>query len=231
MAITDVGAAIAEAYGSLQTNLMYAKAGEPVRTLVFTSAQPGEGKTTSAVNLALSIAHRGARALLIDADLRRGVIHSVFGTAREPGLSEVLLGACPLEQVIRYVNVEDGQTLHYVTTGTLPGNPAAMIESKALHDLLHHLAERYDTIIIDSPPATVITDAALLGSHVDGVVIVARAGVTHAAALGCVMEQLGRVRAQVLGVVLNDIDFKRDAAYDPTYQYHEYKAYVAPTRD
>lgn len=229
MVITDVGTAIAEAYGSLLTNLMYAKAGDPVRTLVFTSAQPGEGKTTSAVNLALSLAHRGMRALLIDADLRRGTIHTVFGTARQPGLSDVVQAGCSLEHALRYVNVDDGETLHYLTSGTLPGNPAAMIESQALHDLLHQLAERYDTIIVDSPPATVITDAALLGSHVDGVVIVARAGVTHAAALGVVMEQLDRVRAQVLGVVLNDIDFKRDSAYDPSYQYHEYTSYFTPT--
>lgn len=229
--ITDVGAAVAEAYGSLRTNLLYAKEGEPARTVVITSAQEGEGKTTNAVNLALSLAHRGASALLIDADLRRGMIHKVLGGPRQPGLSDILFGKSSFEQAVRYAVVEDGQTLHYLTTGTLVGNPAALLESESLRVLIRQVRERYDTIILDSPPGTVITDAALLGSQADGVVIIARAGVTHAAALECVMEQLGRVRAQVLGVVLNDIDFKRDAAYDPAYQYHAYTPYVSPASE
>jgi len=229
MAITGVGTALAEAYGSLQTNLLHSSIDHPVRAVVFTSAQPGEGKTTSVVNLALSLTHRGTRVLLIDADLRRGTVHSVFDVPREPGLSEVVRGITPFEYACRQVQVDEGGTLHFLTSGSLPANPSAMLASAELRQLLDQLRGEYDTIILDSPPVNMMTDAALLGAAVDGVVIVARAGITHSAALGYAMEQLSHVRARVLGVVLNDIDFRRDVTYDAAYRYYDYGQYTANT--
>ncbi len=226
MAITNIGAAIAEAYGSLQTNLLYSRQDGSVRSVVFTSAQPGEGKTTSVVNLALSLTHRGAKALLIDADLRRGTVHSVFGVPREPGFSDVVRGTIRFEHACHSVQVDEGGVLHYLTSGSLPPNPSAMLASREVKLFLEALREQYDMIIIDSPPVNMLTDAALLGSNADGVVIVARAGVTHSAALGYALEQLGHVRARLLGVVLNDIDFKRDASYDAAYRYYDYGQYT-----
>jgi capsular exopolysaccharide synthesis family protein len=227
MAISGVGTAIAEAYGSLQTNLLHARVDQPAQAVVFTSAQPEEGKTTSAVNLALSLTHRGTKVLLVDADLRRGTVHSVFGVAREPGLADVVRAVIPFEDACRQVSVDQGGTLHFLTTGTLPANPSGMLASRELKELLEYLRERYETIIIDSPPVNMMTDAALLGDSADGVVIVARAGMTHSAALGYAMEQLSRVRAPVLGVVLNDIDFRRDASYDAAYRYYDHGQYAA----
>jgi capsular exopolysaccharide synthesis family protein len=227
MAITGVGTAIAEAYGTLQTNLLHARTDPPVQAFVFTSAQPEEGKTTSSVNLALSLTHRGTKVLLIDADLRRGMVHSVFGVVREPGLAEVVQGGIPFENACRQVRVDQGGTLHYLTTGKLPANPSGMLASLELRELLEHLRGMYETIILDSPPVNMMTDAALLGGSTDGVVIVARAGITHSAALGYAMEQLGHVRARVLGVVLNDIDFRRDATYDAAYRYYDRGQYTA----
>jgi polysaccharide biosynthesis transport protein len=227
MAITGVGTAIAEAYGSLQTNLLHSRIDQAVQAVVFTSAQPGEGKTTSAVNLSLSLTHRGTRVLLIDADLRRGTVHNVFDVNREPGLADVVRGAIPFEHACREVRVDQGGTLHYLTSGTLPANPSGMLASRELRELLEHLRGEYETIVIDSPPVNMMTDAALLGSHADGVVIVARAGSTHSAALGYAMEQLRHVRARVLGVVLNDIDFRREATYDAAYKYYDYGQYSA----
>lgn len=229
MAITGVGTALAEAYGSLQTNLLHSSIDQPVRAVVFTSAQPGEGKTTSVVNLALSLTHRGTKVLLIDADLRRGTVHSVFDVPREPGLSEVVRGVTPFEYACRQVQVDEGGTLHFLTSGTLPANPSAMLASAELRQLLEQLRGEYDTIILDSPPVNMMTDAALLGASVDGVVIVARAGITHSAALGYAMEQLSHVRARVLGVVLNDIDFRRDVTYDAAYRYYDSGQYTANT--
>jgi capsular exopolysaccharide synthesis family protein len=227
MAITGVGTAIAEAYGTLQTNLLHARTDPPVQAFVFTSAQPEEGKTTSSVNLALSLTHRGTKVLLIDADLRRGMVHSVFGVVREPGLAEVVQGGIPFENACRQVRVDQGGTLHYLTTGKLPANPSGVLASRELRELLEHLRGMYETIILDSPPVNMMTDAALLGGSTDGVVIVARAGITHSAALGYAMEQLGHVRARVLGVVLNDIDFRRDATYDAAYRYYDRGQYTA----
>jgi capsular exopolysaccharide synthesis family protein len=227
MAINGIGTAIAEAYGSLQTNMLHSRPDKPVQAVVFTSAQPDEGKTTTAVNLALSLSHRGTKVLLVDADLRMGTVHSIFGVAREPGLSDVVRGAIPLEHAFREVQVDQGGTLHYLTTGTLPANPSGMLASRELHDFLEYLRQIYDTIILDSPPVNMMTDAALLGGVTDGVVIVARAGVTHSDALGFAMEQLSHVRVHVLGVVLNDIDFRRDVTYDAAYRYYDHGQYAA----
>ena len=227
MAISGVGTAFAEAYGTLQTNLLHSRIDQPVQAVVFTSAQPGEGKSTTVVNLALSLTHRGYKVLLIDSDLRRGTVHSVFDMPREPGLSEVVRGVVPFDHACRQVQVDQGGILHYLTSGSLPLNPSAMLASAELRQLLEELRGKYDTIILDSPPVNMMTDAAILAAAADGVVIVARAGMTHSVALGYAMEQLTHVRARVLGVVLNDIDFRRDATYDAAYRYYDYGQYVA----
>ncbi len=226
MVISEGGMAATEAYGSLLTNLSYSLPDAPPKVVAFTSALPGEGKTTNAVNLALALAHRGARVLLIDGDLRRGIVHNVFEADREPGLTNVLWGILGFESARHTIQIGDSATLDYLTTGALPPNPTSLVESNTMRTLLEQWREEYDNVVIDTPPVNVITDAALLGTHADGVVLVARSGVTHAAALGYAIEQLRRVQARVLGVVLSDIDFNRDSAYDPTYRYHRYDQYT-----
>jgi capsular exopolysaccharide synthesis family protein len=128
------------------------------------------------------------------------------------------------------IMVGEDATLDYLTTGTLPPNPSTLVESTAMRNLLERWREEYDGVIIDTPPVNVITDGALLGAHADGVVLVARAGVTQATSLGYALEQMRRVRAQVLGVLLSDIDFAREATYDPTYRYHRYEQYTTAAR-
>jgi capsular exopolysaccharide synthesis family protein len=211
---------IAEAYNRLAINLAFANPEGSVRTLVVTSPLPGDGKTTVAVNLAVTLAQRGRSVLIIDADLRRGKIHTLLQSPREPGLSEVLLGTVPFSAAVRHVEVGDSGVLHFLTTGKLPPNAAQLHSSTQARKLLDWLKNEYDLIILDSPPLNVVSDAALLGTNSDGVVIVARAGVTAAGALGFAMEQLQNVRARVLGTVLNDISFKRDVHYDATYEYY-----------
>jgi capsular exopolysaccharide synthesis family protein len=229
--ITDPTArnAVAEAYSTLQTNLAFIRPGSDVRTIVFTSPLSGDGKTTSATNLAVTLVQRGHSVLLIDADLRRGVINRIFGANREPGLTDVLQGSVSLETALGRADLGRAGALHYLTTGSLPHNPAAMIDSEAMRALLERLKQHYDTIILDSPPINVVTDAALLGAHADGVVVVVRSGVTAVQALTFAMEQLHHVRAPVLGAVLNDIDFNREALYDGGYRFqgHRDKYYVA----
>jgi|SRR5579863_328454 succinoglycan biosynthesis transport protein ExoP len=229
--VTDPSArnAVAEAYSTLQTNLAFIHPGGELKTIVFTSPLSGDGKTTSATNLAVTLVQRGHSVLLVDADLRRGVINRVFGSNREPGLSDILQGTTSVEAALRRVDLGRAGSLHYLTTGALPHNPASLIDSPAMRTLMERLKQHYDTIILDSPPINVVTDAALIGAHADGVVVVVRSGVTAVQALMFAMEQLRHVRAPVLGAVLNDIDFHRDAAYDGAYRFqgHRDRYYMA----
>jgi capsular exopolysaccharide synthesis family protein len=191
--------------------------------LVLTSPLSGDGKTTSATNLAVTLVQRGHSVVLIDADLRRGIINRVFGAQREPGLTNVLDGSAQLESSIRRADLGRVGSLHYITTGALPHNPAAVLSGKPMVGLLERLRQHYDTIIIDSPPINVVTDAALLAKHADGVVLVVRSGVTAVQALTFAVEQLRHVRAPILGAVLNDIDFHRDSAYDGAYRFYGHR--------
>jgi tyrosine-protein kinase Etk/Wzc len=222
----DPWAPFAEAYNRLETNVAFATAGKGTKLIVVTSPLPGDGKTTSAVNFAITLAQRGQRVLLVDADLRRGTVHAVFQQPRAPGLVEVLQGSVLLRDAIRSVPVGGDMALEVVTAGSLPGSPAQLLRSRRMEALLEHLRGVYDVVILDAPPLNLVTDAALLGAASDGVIVVARSGVTTSEALGFTMEQLRNVNATVLGAVLNDIDFERDRAYDESYRYYaHYEAY------
>src|SRR5262249_16595204 len=210
LTVSPHAAVISEALGMLQTNIAFSLPDAAAKTLVFTSPLPGDGKTTTVVNLALSLAQRGIRVLLIDADVRRGVVHSVFGVAREPGLADVLRGAGQFEQVRRSITVDERGMMDYLATGKFSPGDYGLVASDAMRDLLARAREQYDLVIVDTPPVNIITDAAILAANADGVILVARVGVTQAPALRYAVEQLRHVRAVVLGVVLNDIDLRRD---------------------
>ncbi len=204
---------VSEAYRSLRTNITFLRPDHAPRTLVFSSPTPGEGKSTSAANFAITLAQQGRSVLLVDADLRRGVLSAVFGLPREPGLSNVLLGAVSAEQAARTVDLGDSGAIDLLSSGTIPPNPAELLGSTNMRTLLAALTERYDAVILDSPPLNLVTDAAVLGTNTDGVVLVARASVTPKQALSFASEQIRNVRATLLGSVLNDVDYRRDAKY------------------
>jgi capsular exopolysaccharide synthesis family protein len=185
-----------------------------------TSAMPGEGKTTSAANLALTSARRGASVLLIDADLRRGSIHGLFRLPRAPGFSEVLAGVRSYDTVMRRVEIEGGKDLHVITMGGVTKDASQLFVTVDLPSLFGALRLEYELIVIDSSPMNVVADATLLATISDGVIVVARAGVTVPEALTITLEQLSNVRAPVVGTVLNDIDYRRDGAYRKAHKYH-----------
>jgi capsular exopolysaccharide synthesis family protein len=221
LTISAKAAVIAEALGVLQTNIAFSPKDAPAKTLVFTSPLSGDGKTTTVVNLSLSLAQRGIRVLLIDADVRRGVVHSIFRGPREPGLSEVLRGLHSFESARRGVTVGEHGVMDYLTSGKLYPGEYGLVASESMQALLAQVREEYDLVIVDTPPVNIITDAAILAANADGVILVARVGVTESTALSYAVEQLRNVRAPLLGVVLNDIDLQRDAAYDSTYKYFQ----------
>jgi tyrosine-protein kinase Etk/Wzc len=220
---------VSEAYRSLRTNLTFANPDHPPRTIVVTSALPQDGKTTSAANLCITLAQQGIKTLLVDADLRRGVLNNVFDTPREPGLITILAGKCGIADAIRTIDLGASGTLDFLPSGGYPPNPAEILGSQRMRSLIEALEERYDLVIIDTAPLTVVTDAAVLGTKADGVLLVARANSTEKGALTYSVEQLRNVRATILGSVINDVDFRRDSRYYSTYgkygyYYHYYYA-------
>jgi capsular exopolysaccharide synthesis family protein len=211
VAADDSRTPVVEAYRALRTNLTFGQVERGARTLLFASPMTGDGKTTSAANAAIALANQGLRVLLVDADLRRGGLHSVFGLPRERGLSNVLDGSSTVSDVRDRVDIGAGVTLDVVTTGPLPPNPPELMGSAGMRTLLETARDQYDVVIFDSPPLNLVTDAAVLGARADGVLVVVRAGYTATTALAYAVEQLRNVRANVLGAVLNDIVWERDA--------------------
>lgn len=214
IAASDPQNPIVEAYRTLRTNITFARGSkESIRTLVFTSPTPGDGKTTTGANLASTLALQGLRVLLVDADLRRGTLHRVFDTNREPGLSNLLIGAATLSDCVRKVQLGAMGTLDVLPSGTSPPNPSELIGSDKMTEFLRDLCARYDSVIFDSPPLNLVTDAAILATKADGVILVGRAGKTEKGALAYAADLLRKVRAPVLGSILNDFHFRRDGRY------------------
>jgi tyrosine-protein kinase Etk/Wzc len=220
----DTQNTVAEAFRSLRTNITFATPDQVPRTLVVTSSREGDGKTTSVVNLAAAFAHQGLRVLLVDSDLRRGVLHKVFKVPKRPGLSNVLVENLETEDIIHSVTIDTDVHLDVMTSGTYPPNPAELLGSSRLRTVLDELAKRYDVVLIDSPPLTVVTDAAVVAPLVDGVLVVARASQTEVGALEFAMMQLRNVNARVKGTVLNDLSlndrrYGSQGYYAYTYEY------------
>jgi tyrosine-protein kinase Etk/Wzc len=203
------GTPVTEAYRSLRTNINFSRSEKRPRVLVVTSPAPGDGKSTTAANLASTMTKQGLSCLIVDADLRRGTLHGTFGAQREPGLTNVLMGETSFDTAVNHFT---GQP-DFIATGTLPPNPAELLGSTAMQQLLATVAERYDTIVLDAPPMNLVTDAAVLARFADGVIVVARAGVTSRDAISYTVAQLDSVRANVLGTVLNDADLRRENHY------------------
>jgi capsular exopolysaccharide synthesis family protein len=208
---------MAESYRALRTSLLLTSLGAPPKVILVTSALPQEGKTTTSMNTAIVLAQKGSRVLLIDADLRRPSVHKALGMGPRTGLSNVLTGSAQLHQAI--VRSTLIPTLYIMTAGTPPPNPAELLASSNMRDVLNELREQYDHIVIDTPPTLSVTDAVLLSTNADSVVLVIRSGQTTRQALRRARDLLVRVNARIAGVLLNAADLK-SADY---YYYYEYR--------
>jgi capsular exopolysaccharide synthesis family protein len=212
-----------EAYRTLRTNVSHANMNGPLRSVMVTSAEPGEGKTTTVSNLAVVMAQNGLQVIVADCDLRHPRTHIQFRLNNRKGLtnlfernSYVLDGSCQPAGV---------QNLSVVTSGSLPGNPAELLGSERMRSIIQAMAKAADVVLVDTPPALAVTDAAVLAPSVDGVLLVVKPGKTRARAVKHTLELLGQVRAKVLGVVLNDVSTSR-SSYGYSYKYYRnYSAY------
>jgi succinoglycan biosynthesis transport protein ExoP len=194
---------MAEAYRHLRTSLLFSSAGKPPQTILVTSSQPSEGKTTTAINTAITLAQSDVDVVIIDCDLRRPRLHSYFDMENTQGLTNYLSGEPNTEHLIK--RCKGLPKLRVITSGPIPPNPAELLSSDEMKKLLQFLKGRYKHVIIDSPPAISFTDAAILSTLVDGVVLVAMAGKSSLHLMRRFKQRLGNIGARIYGVVLNGI--------------------------
>jgi len=208
---------MAESYRALRTSLLLSNLGAPPKVIMVTSARPQEGKTTTSINTAIVLAQKGVRVLLMDADLRRPSIHKTLGMGPCSGLSNVLTGSATLQQTIAATPILPN--LFIMPAGTPPPNPAELLASSNMRDLLVTLREQFDHIVIDTPPTLSVTDAVVLSPRADATILVIRSGQTTKQALRRSRDILMQVNAHVAGVLLNAVDLTSPDYY----YYYEYQ--------
>jgi capsular exopolysaccharide synthesis family protein len=212
---------MAESYRALRTSLLLSSLGAPPKVIMITSALPQEGKTTTSINTAVVLAQKGVRVLLIDGDLRRPSIHKTLGMGPHSGLSNVLTGSTTLDEAI--VRTTILPNLFVLPAGTPPPNPAELLASANMRDVLLQLREQYDHIVIDTPPSLSVTDAVVLSPRADAVILVIRSGQTSKHALRRSRDILLQVNAKLVGVLLNAVDLTSPDYY----YYYEYQGKYA----
>ena len=214
---------VSEAFRSLRTNIQFASVDEHIHTLLVTSPSPSDGKTLVAANLAITIAHSGRDVILVDADLRRPRVHKLLDLSNHQGVSGFFVQD-PI-QLDGSLQGTDTEHLQVVTSGETPPNPSELLGSEKMSDILETLKRQADLVIIDSPPVMAVTDASVLAQRVDGVLLVIIPGETNTAAAKQTVQQLRRANANILGVVLNEVDLQRSR-----YTYYYYKGYYQASK-
>lgn len=202
---------IAEQYRTIRTNIQFSMVDQEVKSIVMTSSEPWEGKSTTSANLAAVFANQGQRVLLVDADLRKPTVHQTFNLDNNTGLTSLI--ASPDMSLQDCVDPIKGTGLYVMTSGSIPPNPTELLGSHRMEKVMKLLHEEFDMVIYDMPPVNAVTDAQILAAKVDGVVVVVRPGVAEKAAVLHAKELLDRVQANVLGVVLNGVEPSPDRAY------------------
>jgi capsular exopolysaccharide synthesis family protein len=213
----DPKSVAAEAYRSLRTNIQFAELDRPCRSIVVTSASPGEGKTTTAANFAVTAAQIGTSVCLIDADLRRPALHRMFGLPNSAGLTTALVQGRPFAELASATRVPN---LHVLSTGPLPANPAELVGSRRMRAFIEAAADKFELVVLDTPPILPASDAVALSAQCDGVILVVRAGSVPHEAVRHAVDQLHGVKARVLGVLLNRFDARKAGQYKDYYRYY-----------
>ncbi len=214
----DSRSPFAEAFRTLRTNISFSGVDNPYRTILVASTLPGEGKSSTTANLGVVIAQAGQRVLIIDCDLRKPVQHINFNLNNTPGVTNCLVNELELSKAIQ--NTE-AQGLDVLTSGPIPPNPAELIGSNKMAALINSARDAYDIVILDSPPVVTVTDASLLASMVDGVLLVVKTASTKIELVQETKSLLEKANAKIIGVVLNKVDVNGSNYY---YHYYYYSS-------
>lgn len=217
----DPKSVAAECCRSIRTNILFMSPDRPLRTMVVTSPSPKEGKTTTAINLSVTMAEAGGRVLIIDTDMRRPRLHRSFGVPNQTGISTVIVGKATIMEAVKRTDVPN---LDVLPCGPVPPNPSELLHTERFAAVLAECAKLYDRIVLDSPPTSAVTDPAVLGNLADGVVLVVKAGETTRDSAMHARRQLMGAKARLIGVVVNAIDFS-NPAYGYDYYYRNYYRY------
>lgn len=216
--VLDSISTISESFRRLQSNLIYSNPDSKLKSIVLTSAGKGAGKTTTISNLGVVLAEAGFKVAIVETDLRRANVHTVFGLSRTPGFMEVLFDDVSLTDALKKTMVPD---LSILTAGRRPPNPSAVTQSKAFLKTIKDLEKSFDFVLIDTPPFGIITDSSALINQTDGVVVVARFNKTTETQLEHTMEELHRIKAPVLGTVLTAFNYKKSSDYSYSSDYYK----------
>ena len=217
----DPKSPVSESYRSLRTNISYASVDKKIKSLLISSPQPGEGKSTTTANIAIAFAQLRKRTLLVDADLRKPVQHNVFGHPRGPGLSEYLIGDIKdIDSLIHKTKIEN---LYMITAGGLSPNPSELLGSDRMSALVDQLEHDWDMVLFDSPPIVAVTDASMISGEIDAIAIVVKAGQTDRAAVDRALDTIKNVQAPLIGAILNGANPETLAGkYSYYYSYYNY---------
>lgn len=216
----DSRSPIAESYRHLRTSVLLSSAGRAPKSLLVTSSLPGEGKTTTAVNTAISLAQTGASVVIIDADMRRPRLKSIFNLSDRAGLSSILSSDLSEARILAMIEKDPGTSLHLLTSGPIPPNPAELLGSEQMRRLINVLQSNFTHVVIDSPPISSFTDGVLISSMVDGVLLVVHGGKTSRHIVKRSRQLLQDVGAKIFGVVLNNISLQ-------SHDYYYYQRYYS----
>jgi protein-tyrosine kinase len=211
----------AEAYRTLRTNISLSQVDRPIQSLLVTSCIPREGKSTTVANLGVTFAMAQKKVLIIDADLRRPILHRLFGIPNNQGLTHSLSDAVEFEQILSPTNVPN---LWVVTCGIIPPNPSELLGSQKMKAFIERAKQQFDLVLLDSPPISSLADASILGAIVDGVLFIVKVNMANRDLITKAKAQLQTVGANIIGVVLNDVDIKGDGYYR-YYYYYNYEYY------
>lgn len=199
----------AEAYRSLKTNIQYSSFDKEYKTIVITSSNPGEGKSTTSGNLALTLAEGESRVLLVDCDMRKPSMHKNFRVTNTYGIADILLQRKKVMDVAHMYN----KNLSIITAGKVPPNPAEMLGSKAMSAFLEEMKEHFDYIILDTPPILPVTDSKLLAIKADATVVVVRSEISKSKHVSQAFKELEKVNANIIGTILNDVEMYSEKLY------------------
>lgn len=203
----------AESYRTLRTNIKYSSFDERVKRILVTSSEPGEGKSTTSGNIALSFAQEDKKVVIIDCDLRKPTVHKKFNISNQKGLSDAIINKETIGDTMKDYVYSYNENLDIIPAGKIPPNPSEMLSSRAMEELLNILDKEYDYVILDSPPVHAVTDAQILSTKVDGVVLVIRAGKTKKESVIAAKASLDKVNAKIIGTVLNGLEQSKEKFY------------------